>query len=131
MAVTPDGQYVYVANGRSQVTVLKASDHQVTSVIDLSASFWNWPEMPAGLQNSSKFLTRLRTVLSPDKMATDFEFRQAATDGTVSNRFEVQILKEASAAAMIGKPLFVLFVAGLYRYLYLRYHRSRPFWSGK
>ena len=58
-----------------------------------------------------RFLTRMRTVLSPEQMELDFEFRYAPDDELVENAFSVQDWPLAGMASLAIGPLgaFLLF----------------------
>lgn len=64
-----------------------------------------------------KFLTRLRTVLTPDHMTRDFEFQDAPTDETVYSVFWIEGTEVAGVVAALGMPAALLLV-------YLGFHTT-------
>jgi hypothetical protein len=66
-----------------------------------------WTQAPPEVAGLG-FLTRMRTVIAREDMNLDYQFKDAATDQTVSSSFSVDISDEASAAAVTGPPLAVL-----------------------
>jgi len=73
-----------------------------------------WPNMPQELRDpndgfrSGLFLTRMRTLLPPERMTVDFEFDAAAADTTVSSEFWISDANQTAAASVFGPPLAVL-----------------------
>jgi hypothetical protein len=64
-----------------------------------------------------EFLTRMRTVMSPDQMDLDFEFQDAAADGYVSRDFYIwaDYASVASTASLAALPLAAIMLLGLVR----------------
>jgi len=73
-----------------------------------------WPDAPPGVLDLA-YLTRMRTVLSPDQMDLDFEFEDAASDEDVNPEFWLYDWVEVSTASAFGQPLVVLLLFGLFR----------------
>jgi hypothetical protein len=71
-----------------------------------------WPQAPAGLWDQAAFLTRMRTVISPDRMAQDFEFDDATSDTELIPHYEIDMGKSAGSAAALAIPVGGLLMFG-------------------
>jgi len=69
-----------------------------------------WPEAPESLD--STFLTRMRTIMTPDQMELDFLFEDAANDAEISSHFNLS-WAATSSLSIAGPPLMVLALYGL------------------
>jgi len=57
-----------------------------------------------------EYLTRLRTVLTPQRMTQDFEFQDAPTDETVYSVYWIEGTEVAGVVAALGTPAALLLV---------------------
>jgi hypothetical protein len=71
-----------------------------------------WPQAPAGLWDQVGFLTRMRTVISPDRMTQDFEFEDATSDTELIPHYEIDAGKGGASAAALAVPLGGLLIFG-------------------
>jgi hypothetical protein len=85
-----------------------------------------WPDAPAEALQLD-FLTRMRTVMSPDEMDLDFEFQDAATDGHVSRDFFIWAdgASFTSTASLAALPLAAIMLLGLVRITLARPSQGR------
>jgi hypothetical protein len=75
---------------------------------------WAWPDVPPGALDLT-FLTRMRTVMSPEEMNLDFEFENAPSDDEVYPDFWIYGGSDMSLASVVGQPLAVLLLLGVFR----------------
>jgi len=89
--------------GLALITEFASSSFELDSV---------WSEAPAGAL-AATFLTRMRTVISPEQMTLDFAFQDAASDQEVSAQFWLGSSSRVQAALISGQPLGALLVFAL------------------
>jgi hypothetical protein len=89
-----------------------------------------WPQAPAGLWDQATFLTRMRTVITPDRMTQDFEFGDAATDAEVSPNYDVSTGKTSGSKVVPAVPVGGLLLFGWFCNAVRRSRRRHRLRSG-